>query len=144
MTECINHEGAVNSSGYGSCRYLGVRAGRHVAAYCKANGVHPDELKGKVVMHSCDNRRCINPEHLSVGTQSQNIKDAVKRKRMPQTDGSNRLILTRSDVAFIKAHLIKGHGGNKREIGKRFGINPNYAVQIAGGRHDHIEWPESR
>jgi hypothetical protein len=37
---------------------------------------------GKVVMHKCDVRNCINPEHLQIGTQSENIADAKKKNRM--------------------------------------------------------------
>ena len=36
---------------------------------------------GMVVMHSCDNRACCNPNHLSLGTQSANIKDSVSKGR---------------------------------------------------------------
>jgi hypothetical protein len=36
---------------------------------------------GLVVMHSCDNPRCVNPSHLSVGTQSQNIHDSIRKGR---------------------------------------------------------------
>ena len=37
--------------------------------------------KGEVVLHACDNPLCVNPEHLSAGTQQQNVRDAVKKKR---------------------------------------------------------------
>jgi len=39
---------------------------------------------GMVIMHTCDNRACFNPEHLVLGTQSANIQDAYNKNRMPQ------------------------------------------------------------
>ncbi len=38
-------------------------------------------VKGEVVMHKCDNPRCVNPYHLEVSSQSENIKDAYIKKR---------------------------------------------------------------
>ena len=37
--------------------------------------------EGMVVLHSCDNRECFNPEHLSIGTQQENIHDAMSKQR---------------------------------------------------------------
>lgn len=38
----------------------------------------------EVVMHSCDNRKCINPGHLSIGTQKDNMQDRSKKGRFPK------------------------------------------------------------
>lgn len=43
--------------------------------------------EGMVVMHSCDNRACFNPQHLSIGTQQQNIVDAENKGRMVRYRG---------------------------------------------------------
>ena len=48
----------------------------HRVAYVLA---HDDIPAGKVVMHSCDIKACVNPAHLSLGTQHENIRDAVTR-----------------------------------------------------------------
>jgi hypothetical protein len=51
----------------------------HRISYCLEHKSWPP--KGQVVMHSCDNRGCVNPAHLSLGTQRENLKQAVKRGR---------------------------------------------------------------
>jgi hypothetical protein len=57
----------------------------HSMAYILINGDIPE---GLVVCHSCDNRICCNPKHLWVGTQYENVKDMMKKKR--QIGGENQ------------------------------------------------------
>lgn len=44
-----------------------------------------NDIDNKVIMHTCDNPRCVNPIHLIVGTQKDNIQDAVKKGRVSRT-----------------------------------------------------------
>lgn len=72
---------AKSNKGYGQIG-LGGRGAKqelvHRFSYQLHKGPIPD---GLVVMHACDNPRCVNPDHLSVGTPSDNIKDAVRKGR---------------------------------------------------------------
>ena len=77
---CIIAEGATNNSGYVSTWFNGKRIGAHRAAWMEANDAEIPE--GLHVMHSCDNRRCINPDHLSVGTRSDNMRDCAAKGRV--------------------------------------------------------------
>lgn len=45
--------------------------------------IHGEIEKGKVICHKCDNTRCINPDHLFIGTQSDNLMDKIKKGRCP-------------------------------------------------------------
>lgn len=69
---CIRFTGSIDESGYGRVMINMVKYGAHRLAYELANGPIPD---GYVVRHKCDNPSCINPSHLEVGTQADNIKD---------------------------------------------------------------------
>lgn len=69
----------ISVTGYGIFSVLSVRKGpisAHRIAYALHYGYIP---RGRVVMHSCDNKGCVNPHHLSVGTQRQNMRDAVAK-----------------------------------------------------------------
>lgn len=75
---CFVYGVDVNSNGYGRFKQNGVRVLAHRYAYCLAFGRIP---AGKQVHHICDNRLCVNPAHLWVGTQSENIKDMYAKGR---------------------------------------------------------------
>ena len=75
---CVEWELRVNNQGYGLA-WNGVKC---VLAHRLSYVRHKEEvIEGKVVMHTCDNKVCINPRHLKAGTQSDNIKDCVRKRR---------------------------------------------------------------
>lgn len=78
IKECIEGLGATNNSGYCSTRREGKKIGSHRNAYINAYGEIPEGLH---VMHICDNRKCVNPDHLKVGTASDNMRDCVAKGR---------------------------------------------------------------
>lgn len=84
--ECWPWRWARTLPGYGNValRRLGRNIGAHVAAYALAFGCRPD---GAVIMHSCDNPPCCNPQHLYAVTQAENLQDAVRKSRLYCTTG---------------------------------------------------------
>jgi len=75
---CWNWLGSVNNSGYGFIRWHGERYGVHRLSYELFIGNIPD---GLFALHKCDNRKCVNPDHLWLGTQSDNLKDMYNKGR---------------------------------------------------------------
>ena len=80
MSDCIISPYARFGGGYAAKRYKGRTRGHHVWVWVWAHG---EPGPGMVVMHSCDNRACINLEHLSVGTPRDNAHDMMRKGRHP-------------------------------------------------------------
>lgn len=85
--ECWRWLGSKNSHGYGDLRIGGIHKLAHRAAWEFENGTIPS---GLFVCHHCDVRDCVRPDHLFLGTNSQNMRDAWKKGRLPQSFGSGR------------------------------------------------------
>lgn len=75
---CWLWRGKLNSAGYGSITFCGKKYGTHRLSYEIYIGPIPD---GMCVLHKCDNRKCVNPSHLWIGTNSDNQKDCIKKER---------------------------------------------------------------
>lgn len=123
-----------NSSGYGSIN-SGLVNGKkktirpHVASWILHKGPIP---KGMCVCHNCpggDNRLCVNPDHLWLGSKWQNVQDAISKGTYKSTHFKTKL--TANDVATIKNLFKTGH--SCKEISKQFGITYGYALLVIKG-----------
>ncbi len=85
MNDCVLWDKSLSSTGYGNAWRNGKPLGAHRYTWEQQRGPIPD---GLYVLHHCDNRACVNIDHLYVGTQSDNIRDAVRRGRHKSGPGS--------------------------------------------------------
>jgi hypothetical protein len=76
--ECWEWQGATGGTGYGEFCVKGALMAAHRVSWELHNGVIPE---GSLVLHKCDNRRCVNPVHLFLGSQSDNMLDASRKGR---------------------------------------------------------------
>ena len=77
-SECIEWEKGKHALGYGWQWHGATKRAQfaHRVVFFECNGWWP-----KVVMHTCDNRSCVNPVHLHGGTQLENIQDMTRKGR---------------------------------------------------------------
>lgn len=118
--DCVEWTGPRDRHGYGR-KYIGAGKVRfaHRLAYEAAYGPIPD---GLVVRHRCDLPPCVNPLHLLLGTQTDNIGDAVERARMQRGEDRPNARLTEADVLEIRRLYASG-GYYLRELGDLFDVN---------------------
>lgn len=84
VSGCWEWQAAINKSGYGKFQIRSHHTSvAHRESYREFNGEITD---GLFVCHKCDNKLCINPKHLWLGTHKENINDAQNKGRMPKVD----------------------------------------------------------
>lgn len=130
---CITTNAKSFSNGYGQkySKFAKTTRNAHRVAWENQFGEIP---KGLVVMHSCDNRLCVNLDHLSLGTQSENIQQAYDRGRMVNNSCDNHGMakLTPGIVGSI-IHLAKS-GIKQYEIAKMYNVNQSTVSRLKNKR----------
>ena len=112
---CIVWNAAKNEKGYGRFGYNGKNRHAHIVAYEITKGKVPN---GSILMHSCDNPSCVNPDHLTVGTKAQNNLDMHNKGRAaPIPSPVTRAKLTREQAEEIRASPL-----GCRRLGRKYGV----------------------
>ena len=127
MSDCIDHSRTrgLAGNGYLQVRYKGNMELAHRVAYCEARQIPIEYIKGSVIRHTCDNPRCINPQHLLIGTHRDNVDDKVHRNRQAKGVSIGVAKLTEQDVLYIRKHYklrCKEYSG--RVLARHFGVSP--------------------
>jgi len=113
-----NRRPGSNENGYGAfwLKELRQNISAHRMSWILAHA-DPGEM---LVLHKCDNPRCVRPEHLFIGTQQDNIDDKVQKSRQAKGSRIGRTKVTEEQVREIRR--LRRDGLTQREIGERFGI----------------------
>ena len=96
--------------------------------------VHGLMKKGIVIRHTCDNMRCINPEHLLSGSHKDNNGDMHSRGRaykLPAGEDAHGAKLSNKDVEAIRREAAAGR--SFQELAKEFLIHPAHVSRVARG-----------
>lgn len=135
-TGCWLWEKALDTKGYGQMRLDTRKYHRsHRISFRLYKGSIPSGLN---VLHQCDVPRCVNPGHLYAGTQKQNIKDMMDRKRANPAKGekSGRAVLKKKQVLFILKKSIPYHPEfGRAALARRFGVAASTVSEILIGNN---------
>lgn len=132
--KCWIWHGSINRNGYGY--YRGKTA--HSVAYRLRRGIIPSDME---VCHTCDNRACVNPLHLFVGTRKDNMQDCISKGRQNKAvfargeqQGNSKL--TRKEVEHIRGLCAAGH--TQTSVAEKFGVTQaciSHIVRRKNWRH---------
>ena len=125
---CWYCEAGGDSAPYGKIYYEGRTIDNHIASWIVHKGPIPE---GKSILHSCDYKRCINPEHLFAGTQQDNIDDMIAKGRKAPAHPQAKL--TKEQVIQIKNALITEEY-TQTELAKLYGVSFYTIYNIRVGR----------
>lgn len=121
---CWIWKASFREGGYGQFRFRGTTARANRVSYILFVGDIP---KGKFVLHTCDNTKCVNPEHLFIGDHFDNMKDMFKKGRNPNLKGDKH---PRSKLKPNDILAIRRDNRTYREIAKTYGIDGSHVSDI--------------
>lgn len=98
----------------------------HRISWIITNGRLQD--KGMFVCHSCDNMRCVRPDHLHLGSPADNLREAAERNRMPKGEENGNVVLTAEKVREIRRRAATGE--RRDLLAVEFGISYSTIFQI--------------
>jgi len=136
-------------NGYSKIGYHGKTYLGHRLVWEMYNGLIPDDL---CICHHCDNRKCVNPDHLFMGTRTENMQDMIMKGRqnfsglrtngaqekanenkLSGADHPNSSITT--EKADSIAFLYVNEGLKQTQLSERFGISQAAVSRIVRGEH---------
>jgi len=141
---CKEWTGYIAPTGYGMLRVDGLPCGAHRAAWIAHHGPIP---QGMYVCHHCDNPKCVNVEHLFIGTAADNNWDKVRKgrggyeyRRNPgnkvthrRGSANSRALFTDEQVADIRSRFT-GRRGQQLDLAAEYGVSPSVINRLVLGK----------
>jgi len=124
--ECWDWQGQIGTTtGYGRFSLNHKDMGAHRMAWILAYGPIPE---GKCVLHSCDNRPCVNKRHLFLGDKTTNMADKVKKDRQAKGEQMSQTRLT--DKQALEIRRLYTNGYTQTQITKLFDVGTSVIHRI--------------
>ena len=127
---CKEFLGALRPDGYGQLTMKGKSYSAHRLSWSIENGDIPT---GLCVLHKCDNRKCINPDHLFIGTHKDNSIDMSNKGRGSLKRGEKHPSAKLKEEDVKEIFNLSGQL-SQREIAKKFNVTQGLIVNILNHR----------
>lgn len=114
---CWLWTGSLNSWGYGRLGQQRTERQAHRLSFLTFKGQIPSDL---LILHSCDMPCCVNPDHLRLGTPSENVQDALGRKRHVAPKGEQQSL---SKLTWDAVNKIRSSSKTVSELARNFGVS---------------------
>lgn len=140
---CWDDTGNKTNSGYGQIWFKGKMYSTHVLSYLTFKGDIDDK---QCVCHACDRRECINPDHLWLGSQKDNLCDAAAKGRMASGErngmsGNGHLVsgekngnVKLNDEQVREIFRLSDEGFSQVDIAKIYGVSSSLVCRILTGK----------
>jgi hypothetical protein len=142
LGSCWLWTSAVDARGYGAFFMPGKprmapKAKAHRVSFELAHGPIPEGLD---VLHHCDVRHCVNPKHLYLGTDRENMRDAVERGRRRSRAGEDNPNAKLSDAEVSAIRRIYASGQvTQTALAEQFGVSQKHISALVRGQQRRVE-----
>ncbi|MDB5199167.1 MAG: to phage protein [Chitinophagaceae bacterium] len=124
-TECWEWMERISNKGYGAVRFNTDNTGAHRMFYQLFIGKIKDS---NFVCHKCDNRKCVNPNHLFQGTNLDNVTDCINKGR--HASQKTKTYISPQTIDDIKAFIENNPAYGVRKIAKQFNLSYRVATRV--------------
>jgi hypothetical protein len=126
--DCWEWISPFNSGGYGVMRFNRKLWQTHRLSYVLSKGPIPE---GMLVCHTCDNRKCINPDHLFLGTYKDNYDDSKQKGRNSRGEAHGNHVLDSDSVLEIRR--LRNAGESLNSLARKFMVDKTTIDRAAKG-----------
>ena len=129
--DCWEWTASLFPNGYGQFRPTRELRYAHRVSWVLANGPIPEGLQ---VLHRCDNRRCVRPDHLFLGTAADNLADMRAKGRARDPRGENHGSAKLTTQAAVAIRVAYASGNTLAHLGRVYGVRFQTIQAIVRGR----------
>jgi hypothetical protein len=140
--ECWEWKSFIHPSGYGWVNFKGRMRQAHRVVYELVNGPIPEGegFHGTCVCHKCDNPKCIRPDHLFLGSHSDNMRDKKVKGRSVALKGESHGNSKLTAEQVVEIRRLRAEGLTLRAIAGRFGVSDVQVCNIVRGKNwSHVQ-----
>ena len=130
-TGCWLWTGGANGRGYGQVWFANRQQSVHRVAFVLANGPIPQD---RIVMHRCDNRPCVNPGHLVLGSHQENTDDMRRKGRERHVQGSEHPFAKTTEQDILEVRELYAKGWTATELAKMCSRKVSWVCSVVSRR----------